>query len=512
MASYIKKHKKIFLFSFFSVIIFLIILTGILPFLLKSEWIWKNYFLPAIAQKTKCAITAEKISFSFFSPEKTLHISNLKIVKVLNKEKGEILSFHAEDARIAWKNKSLIDWKNYEIKKAEINSLPVKFQKGDAFFEQQFSRVIIEDLGREKFASFRFLTQLPVAAESEEKKLFPAEGKGKIFTGKNFQIREILFTLSGRKEKSFLLLDLSGKKDETLLWMFRGSLRADNIHTGTLFSFLHLKKFREMEITLQTCKSDFSFCCQKGENTLFRKTLSGTLSARTTKCLFPPELFAKGKNGPLFNSSLSFLQTILDKLVAAEKKALKNNTEKSAKEQLWKMQQYQQKTQLLHAILAGKSPLILHKGSLEIKIQNDFCTVTKGEFSADIPEKISIKGSLIPSTGNINTFEIKNKILDLDIPIYIDGGTWEKPQIDKKKTWKSLWKNNKRFLLSTGVKSLQKNLGSFITIDGKSLSDMPEEEAVKRSEELIRKKWNSLLKRLEKRARKKKRKNKIPGN
>ena len=306
-----QKKKKIKLLIVFS-LLFLILpaMVFFAPLLLTSEWVLKKHLLPVLAEKTGTYMSAEKISFDFYAKKKILRLKDFTLCKDLKGEKGDKLTFQAKNVTAVLSADFLTDWQTSGLKDVSIDILSVRLQKDGKSYRGLFSGVCITDLQPGKAVSYEFLTQLPLEGSVKDREL-PVTGKGKILTDINFQIQEAALTLSGSDKNSPLHIFLAGKKDETGLWAIQGKVDAANIKSGTLFTFLQLKKFQKVQLALKKSSGVFSAHYKKGSE-LFSKTFSGTLSAELDHTVLPAEIFSRNKNRgeKIFSSTLPVVQMV----------------------------------------------------------------------------------------------------------------------------------------------------------------------------------------------------------
>ena len=78
--------------------------------------------------------------------------------------------------------------------------------------------------------------------------------------------------------------------------------------------------------------------------------------------------------------------------------------------------------------------------------------------------------------------------------------------MDQERTLKKNWEIHKKIILEKGVKIIRQQLGDKITVNGKKLSEMSEEEAVKAAEDAVTKGIDRFLKKREKKKKAKKEK------
>ena len=124
-----------------------------------------------------------------------------------------------------------------------------------------------------------------------------------------------------------------------------------------------------------------------------------------------------------------------------------------------------------------------------------------------MPDSGAVRGSVRLSTGRIVSLEMENRILNLNIPVYfVPDSSLAEPKVDQERTLRKNWEINKKLLLEKGVKIVRQQLGDKIVVNGKKLSDMTEEEAVKAAEEAVQKGMNKFLRKREKKKKAKKEK------
>ena len=189
-----------------------------------------------------------------------------------------------------------------------------------------------------------------------------------------------------------------------------------------------------------------------------------------------------------------------------EKNSVTGIPAKQQEAKLQKLEKYQKKVSLLQNVFSGKTPVIIYSGDILLQMKDGLCTIRKCDLSGNIMEKCLLQGMIRLSRGRIFALEMKNHILELFVPVYFKGGTLQQPEVDQKRSLKEGWNANKKLLLTSGVKNLQQQYGKYITIDGKKLSDMTEQEAVEKAEKTVKKKLDSFLWRLERKKKKKKEK------
>ena len=156
-------------------------------------------------------------------------------------------------------------------------------------------------------------------------------------------------------------------------------------------------------------------------------------------------------------------------------------------------------------VLAGKEPIIISSSQLHLVCKNAVCRIAECEIDANMPEKTFIQGEFILPSTAIRELKMDYCILDLVIPVYFNGGTLQNPRTDETRSLRENWKRNKDFFFSSGIKNLQQLAGKYIPIDGKLLSELPENEAVKKVQKKVERKLEKFFKRLGKRIKKKER-------
>ena len=473
--------------------------------ILCMEHMGKNYILKKLSEETKWSFQAEKVIFSPLSKRKNLYISNVDGKKLRDNGKKEIFTFSAKNITLDINRIFFLNG-DFTIQEADIGILTLQLEKDGRIYKREIRDICINDLCAGKEARLTFTTRLPFAGKGSFSPTFPVTGKGKFFFDPSFQLEKAALTVSGKEGKGIFSLALSAAKKEKDLWKLQATLSAKNLYHGEFFTFLQLEEWKKSSFHLESAALTLS-ALHKQKSDLIFKTLTGDLKVNTERFTLPKTLFSGKKNSNNISSALTFIQAMLQNLLSVEKKKLQNTEETKENRNIirntWdKIRQYQEKTLLMRKVLAGEEPIILQKSRLHISCKDSFCRILMCETKGNIPEKTVVRGLFTLPDTKIRHLEMENYILDLVLPVYFNGGTLLAPQTDESMSLRENWKRNKD-IFSSGIKNLQQTFGRYISIDGKSLSDMPENEVIKKAQKKVKKHLDSIFKRLEKRKKKK---------
>ncbi|MBP5181814.1 MAG: hypothetical protein J6331_02175 [Lentisphaeria bacterium] len=514
MLARILKHKKL-LFTLSGVLLFLIVFWASMPYLLTREWVLKNIVLPRMEKNTGTVITAGKIFCDRSSSETVLFLHALEVRKALGKpgeETEDELVLQAEKVRLSIDELRRFDWKRNVPKEIRAEKILARVHYKGNEFERGFPELLVTHFPKEQRSVFSFRTVLPLGGDKNGKSL-AAEGKGEFLTDEIWRVREGTFLLDGKGAGESLLFRISGKREKNRLWTVETEIKAENVHSGNLFSFLQIKRLEKAQFHVKNLSGKFSFL-QEEKSTPDLKTLSGKLHAELGNSVIPASLWASGKSGKVLAASFPVLLLTLDQFIGMEKKSLKKalrstdaEERKKAQARAAELEKYEAKSLLLGNILNGEVPLLLHSGTLDLSIADDLGKIEKCVFSGNMPDSGTVQGSVRLSTGRLVSLEMENRILDLHIPVYfVPGSSVAEPKVDQERTLRKNWELHKKLILEKGVKIVRQQLGDKITVNGKKLSEMTEEEAVKAAEEAVTKGIDRFLKKREKKKKAKKEK------
>lgn len=505
--------KRIFLTIFISLLSLLFIL-GAIPFILTSPWAIRKYFLPAAEKKMRCSITSEKINFSLFDPGSRLVFSGVTVSRKTGKEKEQLLIGKAKEVRINFPLKSIFSFRKYGVNSLSVRELSILYypQENAEGIKQFFDSVTFTGIKADNKGGFYFRTALPLSAVQAPEKMLFSEGKGIYSLDEKMHLRNLSVLLTGTNgEEEHLTANLSVEREKDHFYKISTSIQGKNLSTMPLFSFLQMKKFEETVYRINTIDAKFNSLHKKGED-LFLKTLSGSVNAKLGECNISSDAFVSGKLFRVMDKTLPVAEQFLKNYIAAENlylkrvKTVNRQQEQELEKSREKLNDYRKRTILLGRILDGDAPLVIKSGSINLKITKGLSVLENCTLYGNMPDEFIMNGAVDMVNKRIVFLNTYSRLLDLQLPVYFKTSSWAKPAVDKERSLKDCWKKNQflRKNLHRRLGLLQKTLGSNITINGKKLSEMTEEEAAEKAEDALKKKMNSLLKRMKKEKRKKK--------
>ena len=470
----------------------------------------EKYIIQKLAGSKQWQLKARKVKLTLLAKQKNLYISSLTGEKIRQENQESRISFHAENISIPLRDFFFIKG-FFPLNEIKVEKFSFQMEKEGKKIRQEIRDIHIKNLAPGANMDISFFMALPVAGEKSPHGFFPVTGKGNIFFNNAFQVEKFFLTIQGREEpESSFTFSFSAQNLKKDHWNIHSFLSARKLQSGDFFTFLQIPQWQKESFFLDSLLLTFS-AVHKGKSDLFLKTLSGDLKVKTGKITLPATLFSGNEEDNYISSTLAFIQIILQNLLSTGKKNLQNREETKGemnplKWNIWnKFQSYQEKTLLMKDVLAGKEPIIISSSQLHLVCKNAVCRIAECEIDANMPEKTFIQGEFILPSTAIRELKMDYCILDLVIPVYFNGGTLQNPRTDETRSLRENWKRNKDFFFSSGIKNLQQLAGKYIPIDGKLLSELPENEAVKKVQKKVERKLEKFFKRLGKRIKKKER-------
>ena len=505
--------KRIFLTVLFAVLLFIVLL-GALPFVLTSQWAIRKFFLPVAEEKMQCTITTEKILFDLSDPGNRLVLSGMTLRKKAGVSGDKTIICKAEEVKINFPVKAILDFRKYGIKSLLIRNLSVTYfpQENAEGIKQTFDLVRFSGIAADNRGEFYFRTVLPLSPVHTPDKRLDSEGKGGFSLDETMALKNLYILLTGtngREQHLETHLSVDREKDHT--YKISSSIQGKNLSTMLLFSFLQMKKYEGTVFNLNSLDAKFGSLYKKREK-VFLKNLSGTGMIRLGECNISPDAFVSGKLFRIMDKTFPVAEQFLNNYITMERQYLKRikavnrqqaeELEKSKK----KLEDYRNKTLLLGKILDGDAPFVIKSGKVVLKMTKGLSVVENCTLYGNIPDEFIMNGILDTVNEKIVFLNTSGRLLDLQIPVYFKTSSWNKPAVDKDRSLKDSWQKNQllRKNLFERLKVLQQTFGSNITLDGKKLSEITEKEAAEKAEEALKKKVKSLLKRMKKEKRKKK--------